>query len=299
MFNIKGIVIGSEPMWRHTTILAGGPADLFAVPADEEDLRRLLAVAERENMGIFVLGGGSNILVADSGIRGLVIDTRLFREYRLEGPGDSLLVLGAGLPVSDAAWRSGSSGLKGLDFLFGMPGSVGGALWMNARCYDEEIAGKVAWIDVMDRKGTTSRLVVNRDEWGYKHSPFQTDTGRGLIVLRGAFSISPGDAEELKASMREKRNDREKKGHYKAPCAGSAFKNNRAFGAPSGVLIEKCGLKGLKIGRASVAPWHANIIINEGGARGADIRKLLEEVAEKVEISTGFRMEPEILMVGG
>jgi len=339
MFNIKGMILGSEPMWRHTTFLAGGPADLFAVPADEEDLRLLLAAAGEAGMDIFVLGGGSNILVADSGIRGLTIDTRLFRDYRLDsrgtaargnggagndmaaggsdsrGPaadgaadgktagdaaaGESLLVLGAGLRVSDAAWRSGSSGLKGLDFLFGMPGSVGGALWMNARCYDEEIADKVAWVEVMNRAGTISRLPMRRKNWSYKHSPFQSAAGRDLIILRAAFTVSPGAPGEIKKSMREKRDDREKKGHYRAPCAGSAFKNNRAFGAPSGVLIDNCGLKGLKIGRASVAPWHGNIIINEGGARASDIRGLLEKVAAEVEQSTGFRMESEILMRGG
>jgi len=218
MFNIKGMVIASEPMWRHTTFLTGGPADLFAVPAGEEDLRQLLTAARRKKMDVFTLGGGSNILVADAGIRGLVIDTRLFREYRLElpgkdagkssgsptpgntVPGETLLVLGSGLPVSDAAWRSGSSGLKGLDFLFGMPGSVGGALWMNARCYDEEIADKLAWIEVMDRAGVVSRMAMNRGEWGYKHSPFQSEAGEELIILQAAFTMSPGDAGDLKAS---------------------------------------------------------------------------------------------------
>ncbi|MCK5735533.1 MAG: UDP-N-acetylmuramate dehydrogenase [Spirochaetaceae bacterium] len=300
MFNIKGIVILSEPMWRHSTFMVGGAAEIYAVPSEEEDLRRLFTVTEKENTEIFILGGGSNILVADSGIQGMVIDTRLFNEYRLEsGNSEGNLILGAGLPVSDAAWKSGSSGLEGLDFLFGMPGSVGGALWMNARCYDVEIAEKVAWIEVMDRGGRVTRLPMNRDEWGYKHSPFQTEAGAEQTLLRAAFSMKAGESEKIKASMREKRNDRESKGHYKAPCAGSAFKNNRAFGAPSGVLIDNCGLKGRKIGGASVAPWHANIIINDGTAKAADIRSLLEEVAGKVEETTGFRMEMEVLMVGG
>jgi len=311
MFNIKGMVIASEPMWRHTTFAAGGPADLFAVPADGKDLRSLLAAARREEKDVFILGGGSNILVADSGIRGLVVDTRLFNEYRVESAGDKgsgtgretgsgkpVLVIGAGLPVSDAAWMSGSSGLGGLDFLFGMPGTVGGALWMNARCYDEEISEKILWIEAMDRSGRISRITMNKKEWGYKHSPFQTRNGGELTILRAAFSMSPGEPSALKTGMREKRDNRESKGHYKAPCAGSAFKNNRAFGAPSGVLIEKCGLKGLRIGGASVAPWHANIIINEGSAKAADIRRLLDEVAGKVAESTGFHMEPEVLPVG-
>jgi len=297
IFNIKGIIIDSEPMWRHTTFMVGGPAQFYAVPAGEEDLRHLFTAAAGTGLEVFILGGGSNILVADSGIRGLVIDTRLFNEYRIENAGQ-ILVLGAGLNVSDAAWRSGSSGYRGLDFLFGMPGSVGGALWMNARCYGEEIAGCVEWIEVMDRSGAVARLSFRKDEWGYKHSPFQTEEGRKLILLRAGFRITPGDSEEIKAEMREKRNDRAKKGHFNAPCAGSAFKNNRDFGAPSGVLIERCNLKGRENGAAAVAPWHANIIINRGSAKASEIRNLLEEVAGKVKESTGFQLEMEVLMVG-
>jgi len=288
-------LLTSEPMWRHTTFLVGGPADLYAVPSDEEDLCTLVAGAAREEMDIFILGGGSNILVADSGIRGLVIATRLFDDYRFEGGN---LVLGAGLSVSDAAWKTGSSGLAGLDFLFGMPGTVGGAVWMNARCYDVEIADFIVWVEVMDRGGKIYRIPKNRDEWAYKHSPFQGDAGGGLTILRAAFSMSPDNPGRLRSSMREKRDDRESKGHYKAPCAGSAFKNNRAFGAPSGILIDRCGLKGFRIGGASVSSWHGNIFINDRNAGAGDIRGLLNDVVLRVEESTGYRMEPEILMVG-
>ncbi len=306
MFNIKGPVFRTEPMWRHTTFLIGGPADLFALPSDEEDLRSLFTAARRDGLEIFILGGGSNILVSDSGIRGLVIDTRLFNDYRenyreepeAASPGELTLILGAGLPVSDAAWKSGSSGLAGLDFLFGMPGTVGGAIWMNARCYDAEIADTLIWVDVMDRGGKVTRIPMNRNDWAYKHSPFQNGSGAELTILRAAFVMNSKDPDLLKAAMMEKRDDRVLKGHYKAPCAGSAFKNNRAFGSPSGKLIDSCGLKGFKIGAAAVADWHANIIINEGSAGGNDIRRLLEEIARKVKESTGFLMEREVLMVG-
>lgn len=291
-FNIKGLVLGSEPMWRHTTYLVGGPADIYAVPSDEEDLRSLFVTARGEEMEQFILGGGSNLLVADSGIRGLVIDTRLFNRYSLE---EGYLVLGAGLPVSDAAWRAGSSGLAGLDFLFGMPGTVGGAVWMNARCYGSEIADSLAWVEIMDFGGIVSRVPMSRDDWDYKHSPFQDS---GLTILRAAFKMTPGDAGLLRASMRENRDDRESKGHYRSPCAGSAFKNNRGFGAPSGVLIDRCGLKGFRIGGAAVSSWHGNIIINDRSAAAGEIRSLLMEVEKRVEETTGFRMEREVLMVG-
>ena len=295
MFNIKGFLLTSEPMWRHTTFLVGGPADLYAVPADEKDLRTLFAAARRDDMEIFILGGGSNLLVADSGFRGLVIDTRLFNDYEVEGGN---LVLGAGLSVSDAAWRAGTAGLAGLDFLFGMPGTVGGAVWMNARCYDAEIADIIVWVDVMDRDGKISRIPKNREEWAYKRSPFQSTAGGGLTILRAAFAMNPDEPDRLRSAMRKNRDDRVSKGPYKAPCAGSAFKNNRAFGAPSGVLIDRCGLKGFRIGGAAVSSWHGNIFINDGTAAAGDIRRLLREVGLRVEESTGFRMESEILMVG-
>ena len=288
-------MLTSEPMWRHTTFLVGGPADLYAVPSDEEDLRSLFAAARREDMEVFILGGGSNLLVSDSGIRGLVIDSRLFDDYRVE---EETLVLGAGLSVSDAAWKAGTAGLAGLDFLFGMPGTVGGAVWMNARCYDSEVADRIVWVDVMDRGGEISRIPINRDDWAYKYSPFQDGEGGRLTILRAAFTMSSDDPGRLRSAMREKRDDRESKGHYKSPCAGSAFKTNRAFGAPSGVLIDRCGLKGFRIGGAAVSPWHGNIFINDGTAAAGDIRRLLREVGLRIEESTGFRMEPEILMIG-
>jgi UDP-N-acetylmuramate dehydrogenase len=291
-FNIDGIVLRSEPLWRHTTFLLGGPADYYAVPSGEEDLRSLLRTASENGIDTFILGGGSNILVADRGFPGLVVDTLGFSEYRSE---DGLLVLGAGLDVSGAAWRAGSSGLAGLDFLFGMPGTVGGALWMNARCYDREISEVLSWAETMDEKGTVHRETVNPHEWGYKKSPFQRG---GRVILRAAFNMKQAGPEDLKAAMLEKRNDRESKGHYRSPCAGSAFKNNRDFGAPSGAIIDRCGLKGFRIGGAAVSPWHGNIIINDRGARARDVRDLLEEVGRRVEESTGFRMEWEILTIG-
>ena len=288
---MEGILLKSEPLWRHTTFAVGGPADHFAVPKDEEDLRNLLRETKKAGISVFVLGGGSNLLVADAGIRGLVIDTRQLNEYHLiEEDGDSTdatLVLGSGLDISDASWRSGTEGFKGLEFFFGMPGSVGGAVWMNARCYEGEISQKFLWADVMDFGGSVKRIYREDQDWDYKISPFQNNDG---VILRAAFSLVKGDTEILRAFMTEKHNDREIKGHFRSPCAGSAFKNNRAFGSPSGALIDGCGLKGFRIGGATVSDWHGNIFINDRGATAEDIRELLDKVADKVEYSTGFRM---------
>lgn len=279
-------------MWSHTNFSIGGNSDFFAVPADLEDLRSLLADARHADLEVFILGGGSNLLVADSGIRGLVIDMRNFDSFETQG---KTLVLGSGLPVSDAAWRAGSAGMAGLDFLFGMPGTVGGGLWMNARCYGAQISDFVAWVEVMDWEGRFERMLVQEDEWGYKSSPFQ----RGdFIIIRAGFEIAQGGPETLRRAMLERREDRLSKGHYRFPCAGSAFKNNREFGAPSGALIDRCGMKGYRVGGAAVSAWHGNIVINDQGAAAADIETILFAVARRVEAEMGVRLEREILLVG-
>ncbi len=336
IFNIRGMVLPGEPMWRHTTFAVGGAADIYAVPEDADDLALLLTTARRLEMPVFVLGGGSNLLVSDRGIRGLVIDTQNFREYHLESggafsgetaaaalsepsaasraasaavdfPGTSggplsretapaeVLVLGAGLDISSAAWRAGSQGLAGLEMFFAMPGSVGGAIWMNARCYGGEIADSLLWADVMLPGGRLQRVEKKAEEWGYKKSPFQESDA---VILRGAFAVTRKNPKELRSAMRDNRNHREERGHFRAPCAGSTFKNNRQFGEPSGALIDRCGLKGQRAGGAAVSSWHGNILINDGGASAGDIRTLINRVADEVEKRTGFRMEPEVQMAG-
>ena len=279
-------------MWSHTSFLIGGNSDFFAVPADLEDLRNLLVDARHADLEKFILGGGSNILVADSGVRGLVIDMRNFDSFESQ---EKTLVLGAGLSVSDAAWRAGSAGMAGLDFFFGMPGTVGGALWMNARCYGAQISDFVAWVEVMDWEGRIEKLFVPEDEWGYKKSLFQ----RGeLIIIRAGFDVVQGNSELLQRAMFNRRENRLSKGHYRFPCAGSAFKNNREFGAPSGVLIDCCGMKGYRVGGAAISTWHGNIVINDQGAVAADIETILIAVAKRVETRMGFRLEREILLIG-
>lgn len=272
--------------------MVGGDADFFAVPADLEDLLKLLVFARHANLEIFILGRGSNLLVADSGIRGLVIDMRHFNSFEAQG---KTLILGSGLSISDAAWRAGSVGMAGLDFLFGMPGTVGGALWMNARCCGLQISDFVAWIEVMDLEGRIERIVVPDNEWGYKKSLFQRER---LIILKARFDVVQGNSKALRLAMSAKRESRISKGHYIFPCAGSAFKNNREFGAPSGVLIDHCGMKGYRVGGAAVSTWHGNIIVNDRGAAATDIEAILLAVAKRVETEIGVQLEREILLVG-
>ncbi len=294
--NISGRIAAEEPMSRHTTFEVGGPADIYAEPADFREAAHLLREASRMGLPVFVLGGGANILVSDRGIRGLVMSTVRMAEVRAEG---EVLTAGAGAPVSAVAEAAAEAGLGGLDFIYAMPGSVGGALWMNARCYDSSIADVLESVRYLDGALEPRRAGAEDPDFmagfDYKKSPFQ----RGdMVILEASFRLRRTDPETLWKRMREIREDRTAKGHFLAPSAGSVFKNNRDFGAPSGVIIDRLGLRGLSVGPARVSPLHANIILNTGGATARDIRSLIHAVQDRVFAARGFRLEPETLFVG-
>ncbi len=296
--NIRGRLTVDEPMAAHTTFRVGGPADIFAQPEDVVDLRALLQFSCGEGLSPFILGGGANILVSDRGIRGLVIDMSRFssisikRETSVE---QETLHVQAGLPVSDAAAWCAEQGYAGLDFLYSMPGSVGGAVWMNARCYDGEVYNVLTHVDLLHHDGTQERYLPHPEDFAYKVSPFQDN--RRVIVGCG-FRMTPEPRDAVWQRMQHYRADREQKGHFAAPSAGSMFKNNRDFGSPSGVIIDRLGLRGYQIGGARISDRHANIIINTGTATAADIDQLATFVADRVHERFGFTLEREVLRVG-
>jgi len=296
-----------EPMSDHCTFRVGGPADCLLRPSGTgfpAFVAVLLARAGAAGVPVFVLGGGANIVAADSGIPGIVLDTGGWAggAERWEGG----MRFRAGTSLDDAAETAAREGLSGLEFLAGMPGTVGGAVWMNARCYGREIADVLHETECLDPgRGTPPgespdcfpqrfRLPADPSEFGYKHSPFQN---RRTLILSASFRLSPGDPGAMQAEMEGYRRDRRDKGHFRFPSAGSVFKNNPAFGGPTGKIVDGLGLRGLRVGGALVAPWHGNIIINDGGATASDIRVLTEEIALRVRAATGFDLEPEILFV--
>ena len=292
-------VLYNEPMAEHCTFKTGGPADCFVRPFGDgfpAFTAALLTAARAEGIKVFILGGGANILAADAGIRGIVLDTGGWAGE--EEPKEAALRLRSGTSLDDAAMIAAKKGLCGLEFLAGMPGSAGGAVWMNARCYGQEIADVLIETEIIDFSLSPPKILrrpVNRSEFSYKRSPFQ---GRGEFILSASFQLSPGDTEEILAQMDANRRDRGEKGHYRFPSAGSVFKNNPDFGKPTGKIIDELGLRGLRIGGACIAGWHGNFIINTGGASAKDIRSLAEEAAARVKQSTGFILEPEILFIG-
>jgi UDP-N-acetylmuramate dehydrogenase len=286
-------------------------------PRSREDLLALLGAARAEGIPCFILGGGANLLVGDKGIRGLVVETRLLNSIEpARDEGGYLLVAEAGLAIDQLCEFALGFGLAGLETFYGMPGSVGGAVFMNARCYEIEMADRLAWTegiaiaslageagDARPASGAPEPQVVrhdmNREEWAYKRSPFQGGGSlEGEVVLAAAFRLALGDRGTIERTMAEKRHDREAKGHYRLPSAGSVFKNDRSLGRPTGKILDELGLRGRRVGGAMVSEWHANIFVNSGAATAADMRALIELAQREAQERLGVGLEPEVLFAG-
>lgn len=294
-FKLSTPLIHDAPLAPRTTFRVGGPADVLAVPRSADELAALLHAAAEAAIPVTLLGGGANVVIADAGIRGLVIATVGLRGLSVDSSDGTLVTAGSGEPISDVAAFAADTGLAGLDFIYAMPGTAGGAVWMNARCYDGEIAPILHAVHFVARDGTTGVYHPHPDDFGYKISPFQ-DGAR--IITSVTFRLRRGDGAALWRRMRELEADRTAKGHFDAPCAGSIFKNNRAFGAPSGRILDELGVRGQRVGGAAVSDRHANIIVNTGTATATDIRILVTELQELVMRRRGFHLEPEVLFPG-
>ena len=302
-------VLCNEPMSQHTTFRVGGPADIWLRPHGDSFpafCAELIYRVHKEAIPVFILGGGANIVVSDRGIRGIVLDMSAWEGESVWAlcAEEKELILKSGTAIDAAVDIAAAAGLCGLDFLAGMPGTIGGAVWMNARCYGKATADVLSWVEIIDFGAGTEEPQIKRIAIGdssekagfhYKKSPFQK---MDCLILSACFRLEHGNKNEILDEMEKKRQDREDKGHYLFPCAGSAFKNNRNFGKPTGQIIDELGLRGFQIGGAQVAPFHGNIVINTGTATAADIRALMNEVAAKVKSAAGFILEPEILFVG-
>ena len=280
------------PLAPLTTFAVGGPAEYYAKPGDTQSLAMLLAAAADAGTTPFILGDGANIVVSDRGISGLTIDLRGLTGCRQQ---DTDVICAAGDRVSAVSAWAAEHDLAGLDFIYRMPGTVGGALWMNARCYDSEISEVFVSAECLSMNGVPVHVPYRREDWAYKRSPFQDGS---LVITETRLRMVPGNHETLWERMRAIESDRYAKGHFLGPCAGSVFKNDRRFGAPSGKLLDGLGARGWREGGAEVSPKHANIIVNTGGARAGDIARLTRRMQEQAELALGFRLEPEIRFIG-
>lgn len=293
--NIPGYsspILQNEELAPYTTLRLGGPADYYTRPSGVGQLQILLDWCRGEKMPWVILGGGANVLIADRGIRGLVIHTSGLKDITREG---SDAVCEAGCTVTDLCDWALQEQLSGLEWIYRMPGSVGGAVWMNARCYGSEISQCLNWVEVITSEGEYLRRDFIKEEWDYKLSPFQVS---GDFIVRVSLRLKPGDPKTMEPAMKKVADDRINKGHFRKPSAGSTFKNNRNFGAPTGKIIDHCGLRGLAVGGAAVSDWHANILINKNQCSSRDFLELVNQVQEEVEKQTGFHLDPEVLCLG-
>lgn len=286
----------NEPMSRHTTFRVGGPAALMALPKGEE-VRKVVETAFQCNVKPFFLGNGSNLLVSDSGYDGFVV--KLAGSYSEGEVYANELMVGGGMLLSQAANLALQHGLTGLEWAAGIPGTVGGAVTMNAGAYGGEISQALHQVHVLGYDGRFE-VISNREcEFSYRHSAF-SDGQR--LILEGVFLLEPGDPAAIQAKMAELAEKRRSKQPLEYPSAGSTFKRPAPLpdGTPvyAAALIDQCGCKGLTVGGAQVSEKHAGFIINRGRATCADILALIEEVKKRVFDQTGVMLELEVKTLG-
>ncbi len=276
-----------EPMSRHTTFRIGGPARLMALPKTEEELAGAVRLAAGFGEECLIIGNGSNLLVDDAGLDRFVVKTAPgLSSLHVEGESISA---GCGVTLAALAAAAADRGLSGLAFAHGIPGSVGGAVVMNAGAYGGEMSQVTALVRWLDPAGAVHETPGAACSFGYRHSAF-SDGGR--FVLSARFDLRLGDPEEIRAEMRDLMGRRREKQPLEYPSAGSVFK--RPEGHFAAALIDRCGLKGLRVGGAQVSEKHAGFIVNTGGATCADVLALIEQIRQRVFAETGVELETEV-----
>ena len=280
-----------EPMARHTTFRVGGPARLMAFPRDKKEIKAAVRAADQMGVVPFFLGNGSNLLVADEGVEAFVIKTGGLDQTREV---NRRLRAECGIPLSRLAVAALGRGLTGLEFAHGIPGSLGGAVVMNAGAYGGEMVQVLTAVTYLDKHGQEHTVPASECGLTYRHSMF-TDHPEWL-VLEAEMELEQGDAEEIRAKMEDLAQRRKSKQRLEQPSAGSTFKGPAGHFAAA--LIDQCGLKGLTVGGAQVSEKHAGFVINRGGATCADILKLTDQIRETVLRETGVTLELEVRTLG-
>lgn len=279
-----------EPMWRHTSFRIGGPAKRMAFPDSSEQTVLLLHFAKELGLHPLIIGNGTNLLAPDEGLNRLVVNTVDLSGLWLEA--DNTVRTQAGVPLARLADFAQKNGLTGLEFAHGIPGSLGGAVCMNAGAYGGEMGQVVGSVTALFPDGVRT-LKGERLEFGYRHSVFSDHPE--AVVLSADFRLKRGDPAEIRARMEELMARRKASQPLEYPSAGSTFKRPAGFYA--GTLIDQCGLKGLTVGGAQVSEKHAGFVINRGGATAADVRELVRQIQECVWRVKGVRLEPEVKMI--
>ncbi len=289
--SFKGRVLFNVPMKEYTTLRIGGPADVMAFPKDEADLKHLLSFAGAKGFKVYVIGAGSNILVRDGGIRGIVVNiTEGFTD--VSWLDDERAVVGAGVRLSTLCRECAERGLSGIEFAAGIPATVGGAVYMNAGAYGSEMKDVVEGVEVIGRRGKKGFIPKADIGFAYRHTELPEDA----VIVNVHMKFRRADRKAIEERMKEFRKRRDKTTPIGLPSAGSIFKNPEGMAA--GKLIEEAGLKGVSSGDAKISEVHANYIVNTGNARATDVLNLIALMRDRVFAKTGIMLEPEIKVIG-
>ncbi len=280
----------NEPMSLHTSFKIGGAADIFISVRSALELSKVLKMCGELNIPYFIIGKGSNLLVSDLGIEGAVISLADMNGVEVKG---EEIICGAGAALSDVCRAALDNSLTGLEFAYGIPGSIGGAVYMNAGAYGGEMSAVVLSAECLTKGGDIARVQVEDMNFGYRKSVFKEN---GMTVLSTVLRLKKGDQKEIKEKMVDYISRRKSKQPLEYPSAGSFFKRPEGYFA--GALIEKNGLKGVCVGGAQVSQKHAGFIINLGGATCEDVKKLGRKVSNTVFSADGVKLEREVIFIG-
>ncbi len=284
-----------EPLSEHTTFRIGGPAAFYLAPESEDEVREALAFAGEKGLPYYLIGRGSNLLCSDEGYDGVIIEIgkgmeQISIEWASEG---AIVTAQAGVSLSSLAARLAKEGLTGFEFAGGIPGTLGGAIAMNAGAYGGEIKDCILSARVLTEQGEIRTLDKAELELGYRTSVIQRESA---IVLSGTFAFQRGDTEKIQETMRELNQRRRDKQPLEYPSAGSTFK--RPEGHFAGKLIEDAGLRGYRVGDAQVSEKHCGFVVNRGHATAAEVYRLIRDVQKKVWDEFQVKLEPEVRMIG-
>ena len=282
----------NESMIEHTTFRIGGPADLFVVPTTVEGLAAVVSACNKEGIYCFILGNGSNVLVSDKGIRGVVVSTAACLN-NIELIGAYEIKCGAGVKLSRLSDLACENSLTGAEFAWGIPGTVGGAVYMNAGAYDGEMKDILVSCEYLTPDGELHTMLADEMDLSYRHSAFSEN---GYVIVSATVRLKAGDKGEIRAKMDDFMHRRKSKQPLEFPSAGSTFK--RPVGGFAAALIDECGLKGYSVGGAQVSEKHAGFVINKGGATCFDVMRLVEHIKKEVFLNKSIKLECEIRVIG-
>lgn len=289
--NICTDTVFDEPMSRHTSFKIGGPADALAEPSKTEEIGEIISICKHYGIEYFIMGNGTNLLVSDAGFRGVVIKLQKHMAA-IQIDGDKMTA-GAGVLLSQIASAALRASLSGFERLGGIPGTLGGAVYMNAGAYGSEMRDVVVSSAFVDGAGNTGVISGGAHQFGYRKSVY---SGSDKVIVSAVLQLAPGDAAEIKCTMAEYTKRRCDKQPLNLPSCGSTFK--RPEGHFAGALIEAAGLKGYRIGGAQVSEKHAGFIVNAGGATAADVMRLVEHIKTEVYRTSGVTLECEMKTLG-